>query len=222
MKVTIKPHSSLLKFFTEPELQVDINSYIDILYYFHAMQPSFINYLLEQKNNNLEEGITYLDHKLREITPDELYIRKAKDGDIIYIVPAIMGGGGKRGGLLAAVAAIAFIWFMPAIAGTLGGTTVAGGATNAAVGASKVGLLAKGSFLSNLVIQVGLAVLARLFMPKTKDESTRENDAFGSLTNSTTSGTPIALNYGMVRVAGQMLSGYIKTVDESSSSVKIT
>ena len=44
----------------------------------------------------------------------------------------------------------------------------------------------------------------------TKDSGTRsQNDAFGSLVNSTSSSTPIALNYGQMRVGGQFLSGYI-------------
>ena len=44
----------------------------------------------------------------------------------------------------------------------------------------------------------------------TKDAGSRqENNMFGSLQNTTQSGTPIALNYGNMRVGGQFLSGYI-------------
>ena len=32
---------------------------------------------------------------------------------------------------------------------------------------------------------------------------------FGSLVNTTTSGTPVSVNYGTMRVAGQFLSGYV-------------
>ena len=36
-----------------------------------------------------------------------------------------------------------------------------------------------------------------------------ENNIFGSLQNTTEPGTAIALNYGLMRVGGQFLSGYI-------------
>ena len=34
---------------------------------------------------------------------------------------------------------------------------------------------------------------------------------FGSLKNTTSSGTPIPIHYGLMRVSGQFLSGYIQT-----------
>ena len=51
------------------------------------------------------------------------------------------------------------------------------------------------------------------------DSSTRQGGMFGSLTNSTESGTPISLHYGQVRVAGQMLSGYIDSDDHGKNDV---
>ena len=40
---------------------------------------------------------------------------------------------------------------------------------------------------------------------------------FGGLTNSSTSGTPVSLVYGMNRVGGQFLSGYISSISHGSS-----
>jgi predicted phage tail protein len=55
-------------------------------------------------------------------------------------------------------------------------------------------------------------------MPKTKTaESSRDNDMFGSLVNTTSSGIPIPINYGLVRVAGQLISGYVKTIESDPS-----
>ena len=42
---------------------------------------------------------------------------------------------------------------------------------------------------------------------------------FGSLTNSTTSGTPIPLVYGQMRVGGQMLSGYLDAEIHGKSDI---
>ena len=40
-------------------------------------------------------------------------------------------------------------------------------------------------------------------------EARRENDMFGALQNTTDSGTPIPLVYGNMRIAGQLISGYL-------------
>ena len=42
---------------------------------------------------------------------------------------------------------------------------------------------------------------------------------FGNLTNTLESGTPIPLQYGLVRVAGQMLSGYIDSDEHGKNDV---
>lgn len=51
------------------------------------------------------------------------------------------------------------------------------------------------------------------------DQSTRQNGMFGNLTNTMESGTPIPLQYGLVRVAGQMLSGYIDSDQHGKTDV---
>ena len=51
---------------------------------------------------------------------------------------------------------------------------------------------------------------------KQTDSTVRENGMFGGLTNSSTSGTPIALIYGYNRVGGQFLSGYISSTSHGS------
>jgi len=51
------------------------------------------------------------------------------------------------------------------------------------------------------------------------DTNTRQNGMFGNLTNTLESGTPIALQYGLVRVAGQMLSGYIDSDEHGKNDV---
>lgn len=224
MLVTIKPHSSLSKFFTDKECTIDVKSYIDIVYYLHSMQPAFIQYLRKQKLNNCEESYVFLDKNLKIMNIDELVMRKAKENDVVYIVPAIIGGGGKRGGLFAilAIAAFVFLPILGAGAGAAGGAGAGAAAatTAATTGAGLLGKLGASGFFKNLLANLALSVLSSLFSSKPKEEQTRQNDMFGSLTNSTASGVPIALNYGMVRVAGQMISGYINTT-EHGRSVKI-
>ena len=56
-------------------------------------------------------------------------------------------------------------------------------------------------------------------MAEQVDSSTRGSDMFGSLQNTTESGTPIALVYGESRVAGQFVSGYLNTTSHGKSDV---
>lgn len=221
MLVKIRPHSSFSSFFDKSEYIADIKTYNDILFYLNGMHKRFIKYLRNQRAQNIEESFVFLDKNLKIISPDELKLKIAKKDDIIYIVPAVVGGGGKRGGILAALA-IAFFIFLPMAAGAAAagaaapvGATVAGAG---GIGGGIAGLAGSmGGFLQNLVVNIGLALLSSLFATKPSEENTRQNDMFGSLTNSTSSGTPVALNYGMVRVAGQMISGYVLSLGHSKT-----
>lgn len=218
MLVTIKPHSAFRKFFSDKEYTADFKTYNDILFYLNGMHKPFINYLRQQKNQGIEESFVFLDKKLRVINPDELRLKHARDGDVIHIVPAIVGGGGKRGGILA-VLAVAFFVFAPIIAGAAAVPAAAPAAGTAVVTAGNAGIFAGklGGFLQQIVVNVGLALLSSLFATKPKEEQTRQNDMFGSLTNSTSSGTPVALNYGMMRVAGQMINGYVLSIGHAKT-----
>ena len=56
-------------------------------------------------------------------------------------------------------------------------------------------------------------------MEVTKDSGTRtENNMFGSLQNTTTSGTPVSLSYGVMRIAGQFLSGYVLSTEHGQDN----
>ena len=106
-----------------------------------------------------------------------------------------------------------------------GGAVTAGGVSGVAIGG---GIVIPGSIAANLgiVSSIAMSVGVSLAMSaiqqqfvqapqvqrtrSTRDSGTRtENNMFGSLTNSTKADSPIALNYGSMRVAGQFLSGYI-------------
>ena len=74
------------------------------------------------------------------------------------------------------------------------------------------------SFIQSIIGNLALSLITSLFTSKppgrdqqvTQDSGTRtENNMFGSLVNSTTSGTPVSINYGLFRLGGQFLSGYV-------------
>lgn len=228
MIVTIKPHSVFAPYFNSLELKADLKCYYDLWYYISALHPKFLHYIQVQKQNGLQEGFALLDKDLKEINPEDLKIRHCKEGDVIYIVPAIIGEGGKRG-ILALLAVVAFFLVLPSIAatGALGLNAATTSAVGKALGASafqtSFQIIKSNVFLKNILINVGLSLVARLFSPRPKaGEQSRQNDLFGSLTNTTSSGTPIALHYGQVRVAGQFISGFILTIPHSKGETATT
>lgn len=194
---------------------------MDIMRYFATMQPSFIQYIRQQDANGLDESYVLLDKNLELIDTNDMLMRKFKDGDEIWVVPAIIGGGGKRGGLLAVAALAAVFVIAPYLAPALGAAGVPGAASFATTAASQ-GVFAAvkaSTFLTSIATNAGLALLSAVFMkkPETADTNSR-NNMFGALKNTTESGTPVPIHYGLVRTGGQFISGYIQTIDHSKGA----
>ena len=229
MQVNIKVHSVYKPYFSNLNLTADLSSFMELQRYLATMQPNFIQYIRNQKQIGIEEGFTYLDSNLEEISGDNAYVKRFKDGETIYIAPSIIGGGGKRGALLGLLAVAAF-FMLPVLATSLAGVGATGGGLGAAATAVKgLGIGAKASlaaieassFLSTITANVGLALISAIFAKPqdTSDSNSRNNDMFGGLKNSTTSGTPVPLHYGNVRIAGQLASGYVKTISHDKGTI---
>jgi predicted phage tail protein len=227
--VTINIHSAFKNLFSNLQLKADINKYADIPYYLGSLHPHFKNYVKAIDNGECFEGYALLDSNLNPIKDQDLFIKAAKQDDVFYVVPSIVGGGGKRGNmlLLAALAIAA-----PGIGSMIGGGTFLGG--YGAVGtsiASTVGMAAPtagtGAALSigqAVGINAGLALVTSYFTSKPDDirqtdQAVRANNMFGGLQNTIDSGTPIPLIYGMHRLTGQLISGYLDTVDHGRDDV---
>lgn len=233
MQAQLKIHSSLQKFFSDSSYSVDLHTYFDIIPYLNSMHPKFKKYMLEVEQNDFAENVFVLDSDYRIIEPDEAQLRRIKNDEILYLVPGITGGGGKRGGLFAMVAMIGFaaatgglsLAAAPASAAAVNTSTAAGvaSASGGAGGGLFSSLAGMPSFAKNILGNLALSVVSSLFTKKPKpmetDNSTRENGMFGSLTNTSESGTPIPLVYGHFRVAGQFLSGYIESEQHGKNDV---
>jgi len=242
---TLKVHSAFCNHFDQLEYQVDANTYADFVPYLSAMHPRFRNYMLQIETQEAEESFCFLDQDLNIIDDEALFIKRLKDGDVVYLVPAITGGGGKRMGMFLMLAMGAFLiaytggfgagiqgLLNPGAAATAGnvlGGQASGGAIAAAGMGANTGAAGAGiagglnSMAMRMVGNIAMSILSRLFAPKPKtterDSSTRDNNMFGSLANSTTSGTPIPLVYGHMRVGGQMLSGYLDAEIHGKSDI---
>ena len=232
MLITLKPHSTFAKFFDEKEYKIEITSFVDIEFYLNSVHPRFSKYISQIKQGFSIESFCYVTQDLRVIKRDELNLKKPKEGMTIHLTPVVCGSGGKRGAMIAAVAIIGIATLGVGVAGApaatplleLGTTgfqagTFGGGSFLSSIGTSISSAIAgMPNFLTSIIGNLALSFITSLFTsrPKgksvevAKDSGTRtENNIFGSLQNTTEPGTPIALNYGLMRVGGQFLSGYI-------------
>lgn len=218
MLTTIKIHSAYKNVFSQLDYTADLTRYGDLPFYLGSMHPKFRNYANSIHTGECQEGYSLLDSNLNVITDEDLYIKKVKPNDVFHVVPAIVGGGGKR---TTAMLAIAAIGIATGGFGLLGAGATTGAATGAAATSAATGGFSFGSFASTLGVNIGLALVTSLFTKREKvkevDQTIRENDMFGSLQNTTNSGTPIPLIYGLHRAAGQLISGYLDTVDHGKS-----
>ena len=210
MLITLKPHSTFKEFFTEKEYKVEINSYYDIEFYLQGAHPRFKHYISKIKQGECQESFTYVTEDFKVIKRDEYTLKKPKEGSVVYISPVVFGGGGRRGTLIAAVA-------LAVVGGyAMGGGFTPDGFTFAKLGANFGATVPDtGTFLGNLGARLPSMMLsiagnlALSFIQSLFVSRRQEINMFGSLQNTTQSGTPVALNYGNMRVGGQFLSGYI-------------
>ncbi|PRD13968.1 tail assembly protein [Pantoea coffeiphila] len=147
-------------------------------------------------NNSRQRGLTYAVFSgKRNIGAQELDMDNSAED--IRIAPVIIGS--KRGGLFQTILGVALI--------------------GAAVWMPGVGIAA-----SNLMFAAGatmtLGGVAQLLSPQTRglaskqDADNRASYAFGSVTNTTAQGYPVALAYGKPRIGGAIISAGIYVEDQ--------
>lgn len=238
---TINIHSAYKKLFAEKKYRIDLVTYADIISYLSSMHPKFAKYANDIHHNLIDEAYCLLDKDKRLITEDELWIKKIKEDDEFYLVPVFAGGGGKNTKflVLAAMAAMAFytagtstaLMSTGIPASTTGMAGAAGGGTSFLGGLKSGASLAwssLGTVGQTIAVNAGLALATMLFTKRPKnnnqvDQNARQNDMFGSLKNTTSSGTPVPLIYGQFRVAGQLISGFIDTTEHGKSiNIKVS
>ena len=219
--LTIKPVGSMKSFFAEDEYTIDVINCIDVVLYIQSMHPKLGIFMKQAQALATFEDFCFLDKEGNIIDPQLFPFHKFEEDDLIYIAPVIVGAGGRTGTIVMIAVLIAVAIAAPYLAPeliTIGGAALPGAMTGGTVAVAGGVSISLGTIISNIAISLALNMIMTLFTstPKartreiTKDSGTRtQNDAFGSLVNNTQAGTPIALNYGLMRCSGQFLSGYI-------------
>jgi|TARA_Y100000034_G_C6873269_1_gene399009 predicted phage tail protein len=201
------------------EHTLEVPSYSSLLLGLKQLFPK----LLEK-----EDLFTLVDNDSNIISRIDIMRDTIKQGiEVLYLVPCLIGGGGQGGKQIAlGIALIALSVVVPAAAGFAGG--FAGGFTGAMQASTLSGLVpAITQGLFGMGVNLVLSGVMQFFTPKAKlDEPTLDsrdqrtnNDLFEGLVNTTDSGQVVSLNYGYNRVGGQLMSGYVKTVDHQRNDV---
>ena len=226
MLINLKIHSAYNKFFDEKTYTFEAYVATDIILYLKGIHPKFAKYMTQILSGESEEAFSLLDSNLKEISEDMLEVKKFKDGDTIHLVPNISGGGGKRfRNMLLFMALVVAAPYAIAAMTAAAPTAVGISATVAPVAAPAVvkGGITAASVMKTIGLNLAISAITSMMVKspaarssKQTDSTVRENGMFGGLTNSSTSGTPIALIYGYNRVGGQFLSGYISSTSHGS------
>ena len=227
--LTIKPVGSMKSFFDDDKYIIDETSSIDVILYIQSMHPKLGLFMKQAQAFETFEDFCFLDDEGKQIDNKTLAFHKFKENDTVYIAPMISGGGGRTGTIIIAAALIVIAiaagqihatYLLNASFGGLGMSGVAASSGLAAILPTAV--VANLGIVSSIAMSVGISLAMSAIQQQvvaapqvqrtrsTRDSGTRsQNNMFGSLTNSTKADSPIALNYGSMRVAGQFLSGYI-------------
>lgn len=201
----LKFHSSLHKYVSNPRLKVSLNSCDEVINFLKGTQPKLAKYINKISTGKTVENLMLCNSKGKVITREEYILKKPADDETLHIVPCVFGGGGKFGRIIIGVALVALSFAVP------GATSL-----SALLGGAQMTLAQ--SIVFGIGLSMTLGGLSALFTKTPKatrlenkfdGEARRENDMFGALQNTTDSGTPIPLVYGNMRIAGQLISGYL-------------
>jgi len=204
----------------------DVNSLSDIKDALSVLFPKIRRYIKQISAGTLRENLSLITPEGTILTRKEYYIDRVTTKELT-LVPVIAGAGGKGLGIILGIALIATAFFT-------GGGSLAGlfsGAGSGFAGSTAI-IGAQGSFFSLTaggLLKMGLGLvlsgLMQMIMqpptPQGPGDSAqrRNNDMFDAFDNTTDPNTSIPLIYGMPRVGGQLLSGYVETITHGESDV---
>lgn len=152
------------------------------------------------------------------------YLRDTIEANIdeLWMLPCICGRG-KTGKVLAGIALLVIaVYAFPAMAGASG----TGLSAFSSVAAGSQGAFA--AFVAKSIMGTGInlilsAIMEMLTKKPDKREDTsdaperRDNNIFGGLQNTVETDRSVPLNYGLVRMGGQFISGRIRTIKHNKN-----
>lgn len=223
MKITIYFHKALQKLTKVSSAIFDVEDYVGLSLAVQSLFPE-IKIHFSTFINSMEfftDTLILVEKKEHRLVTDKEFLRNtiSSDLDEFCLVPSICGGGGGgKSNFILGVVITAFAFFaFPALAGA---------STTGGYGAAFSSLSGVSAFAAQAMLGIGLNLMIASLMqlltpsPKVDQESDRRNnDAYEGLTNSVGSNQSVILNYGYTRVAGHLVSGYVKTIDHGEGDI---
>lgn len=181
---------------------------IDFESLFSGLKFTFPKLIINEK-----EFFALVYGKEKNIVPKHWYLKKRIPVEIdeFWIIPLVQGSGGRLGTLAIGAALIALSFAFPP----------------AAAGASALSSAGLAAAAGNIVLGIGInLVLSSLFLQELKkpddkgeDADRVGNDSFEALQNTIDQSISVPLNYGDIRVAGQLISGTINTINHGRDEI---
>jgi len=203
--VTLKFHPNIQKY-TNGVAQhtVEVKDLVDVRNALETLFPTLGFHMRRIRSGaNKIENIALVGKNRRILQRDDYNLNYLKKDDTELSVVPLFIGGGKAGKIIIGAALIAVAIYS-------GGTAIP----------------FMTPFLSSIAMNIGTTlvlsgVMGMLMKPSKPDfqgqqtsdtEARRDNKIFSGLTNTITSNTPIPMVYGRTRVAGQFISGEIRSL----------
>lgn len=228
-KTTVYFHKTLQKYTDGySEFTSEGDSYVNIVRNCIRMFPKLEKAFKIIATRNINEELVLIEN--RKLVPFENLLLPPKKDTLLILCPVIGGGGGDNIlSIVALVVIVVILIFAPELFFTVdtvgvgvGGAT---GATATAASVGAVGTVVSVTFLGQIAIGLFINIVIALATPTPKaivtsgGRATRNNDAYEGLVNTSSTSIPVPLNYGHLRVAGHLISGYTKTIDHGESDI---
>lgn len=213
MKINIKFHSSLIRYTGIASIALEVNSPLDIVSAISLLFPKLKEFM-SKINGQIVKNILFFVKSDMVLLENKWFLRKElpENLDMLHVIPTIYGSGGKEMAIVLGIALIAAGFFLGPQVSLIGVTGMLTGSTFISLGIS---------FLLGGVMQ--LLAPSNDASVSSDAQSRRENNAFSALQNSSSTSNPIPINYGIIRIPGQFISGYIRTVNhDKNTTVKVS
>ncbi len=214
MKITLEFHRSLLKYTDGVKTHtITCDDFSSLVSGISHLFPNLGNYIKRVRSAELLENLCLLDKNKKLIRSEVYEFNTFKENhSTLFIVPMMAGAGGKKGSFLQiaiGVALIAASFAFPQLAAfELMGTTL-----------GKM-MLSTGI---NMVLGGIMGLMTETPKPPEKQISDNQeridNNMFSGLQNTTSSQNNVPVNYGAPRVSGQLVSGFVKSLNHGKGDL---
>ena len=213
MRVKIHIHKILQKYTKGLAVyECEAKDFTDVKNALKNIFPKFNDYYSLVSNGSSGENLTFLDKNKKIITRNHYEINTLNKNNHteLYLIPLVYGSG-KAGKMLAIIAVVAIAAIAMQQAGLF-----AAGPEGASGGLSSFFTPQK---LFGMVFRLIISqIISSLNKPPKKPAETdapvrKDNNIFEGLANTTAPGTNIPIHYGQMRVSGQLISGFVETLN---------